>query len=948
MYLFLLHCLLLAGASFGAARQLTARTADRLLTTALLGWGNIVVTCLLLSGLQRLGSETWFLRTSVALAAATWLLLRRIRPEPAAPADGDDRIPGALLAAFILTLAPLVWASIRIATTYVPNNFDSLAYHLPRAMFYLGQNSLAHFSTGNDRQIYFPFNFNLLQLFGLIYGPPLQALNFINLAAWAVAGVALFRLGRLGGFSARAALIATWVVLTSTQVLAQATATTNDLPTGAGLIVTLVFALRWRQSRLSRDALLAGLAAGLTAGSKLTVIFFGPAAGLILLALAWQHWRRREVREFFRGVRAWLVPAALAFTVAAPFALINLVEKGQWVTHRYDYTLNRPVLAASAVQTTKAYLVQLFVEPLHRFTVNQGFTELLNRWGERTLFPHWDAAHAFSPFYLFPPDLNEDHVWFGFAGPFIFLCAVCCLVRIRRLPAPVVWLAVLGLGWFATYFVLNRWSLYNQRYFILPLLVLGPCVAACVEAGLASAAFRRMTRDLLVLLAGSALWLAGIYLFQNTSRPYAPLWAGRPAPPALPELPAAITRRLAGETQINFDSTDGNERTFLFMAVGRHQRFIASNHVEPDFYNVFSQWGFPRKVAYSNIEQLSSYTIVRLPTKRTAGVEHLGTIGTGEPALDYYGLVPHPERVPSTEADRNVMVELSYRPREPDRYADMRVKVAGLNAPDEARLVLGVEYDDLTTEDLASFTTTGEARVSVTRPFRRFTVRVEAQPGGERLGSIDIPYLFRNLPPDIEAPDDPTLLFAQELILPKPDPFITVTGLVPSEGPYPQWNLPLIRWAKAPVVRLEIPATERLSRLETTFSVRLEARSAGHMDVVFNGRLVREIPLAGSSNWATHTVQLEPQPGRNVLEFRNVKVGPEPDWEDYLERYPDVKNFLVAQQIPLEKGALEHYELKGKAENRLLFHRRQTESLPGPDQLYYLFRTLRVHAFRNP
>ena len=80
MYLLLLHCLLLLGASFGAARHLTARTVDRCLATALLSWGNLVVTSLLLASLHRLGEADWFFRMSLLLAAGAWLLLRRLSP----------------------------------------------------------------------------------------------------------------------------------------------------------------------------------------------------------------------------------------------------------------------------------------------------------------------------------------------------------------------------------------------------------------------------------------------------------------------------------------------------------------------------------------------------------------------------------------------------------------------------------------------------------------------------------------------------------------------------------------------------------------------------------------------------------------------------------------------------------------------------------------------------
>jgi len=948
MALYLAHTLVLLLASFGAAWSLLRGGLERLLAMGLLAWGNLVVTSLLLSCLHQLGDPAWFFRTSLGLAGTTWLLLRRVTPEPAPDTDANASQPSPLLlAAFILTLAPMAYASIRIASTYLPNNYDSLAYHLPRAMFYLGQDNLAHFDTGNPRQIYFPFNYNLLQLFSLIYSPPLQVVNFLNLAAWTGAGLAVYRLGRLCAFNANAALIATWLAVTAAQVLAQATATTNDLPTATGLLCALVFALRWRQSRQTRDALLAGLAAGLTAGSKLTVVFFGPAAALIVLGLAWRHWRRGETRAFLTGVQAWLAPAVLAGTLAAPFALINIAEKGEWINKTYDFTLNRPFSFASALQTGAAYLVQLFLEPLHRFTFDLQFTAQLNTWGARTIFPHWNEAYAFSPLYLFPPDLNEDHVWFGFTGPAILLAAVFCLVRWRRLPAPAVWLALVGLGWFVTYFLLNKWSLYNQRYFVPAILVMSPAVAAVVEAGWNSPHLRRTTRNLLLVLAATSVWLAGVYLFRNTSRPYAPLWAGLPPPPALPALPPLVVQRLAHEPRVNIDSTDGNERIFLFMTLGRHQRFTARTQAQPDAYNVFSEWGFVRKVAYTNIEQRSSYTIVPVPSKNTAGVEFLGTIGRGQPAVDYYGLIPHSDQAAPTEDNRNILVVFNYGPHEPNRYTYMGIKVAGLNAPDQARLRVDVEFMDGTVKTLATFTTSGEAPAPVTQPFRRFIVKVENQATGREIGAVDLLHLARDRPPDDEAGHNPASLFFAELIDAQPKDKISTEGLAPAEGPYAEWDLPLVRWAKAPVVRLELPPLTGLEQLDLSFSLRAQSRAAAAVDVVFNGELVKPCLLQGRTAWSDHKLTLRPGPGPNVIEFRNVAVGGEPDWLDYLARYPDVKAYVVAQGVPLARGAREHYEMFGKNENRALHNQRRVETLPG-EPLYYVFRSLRLEGFRKP
>jgi hypothetical protein len=104
---------------------------------------------------------------------------------------------------------------------------------------------------------------------------------------------------------------------------------------------------------------------------------------------------------------------------------------------------------------------------------------------------------------------------------------------------------------------------------------------------------------------------------------------------------------------------------------------------------------------------------------------------------------------------------------------------------------------------------------------------------------------------------------------------------------------------------------------------------------------------ANRTGWFIKQLTLAPKPGPNVIEFRNVAVGNEPDWLDYLDRHPDVKDYVLGQGIPLEQGAREHYEMFGKKENRTLHMKRRTETLAG-EPYYYMFRTLRIDAFRSP
>ncbi len=943
----LAHFLLLTALSGVAAWRLCRGTADRILATFILAWTNVVVTGLALSFLSRLGHADWFLRSSVGLAVVTALAVRRLVAPPADAPEAmppDDPLNQPLAAALGLSFLALLGASTWVAASYAPNNYDSLTYHLSRVMFYLGQDSLAHFDTTNARQVYFPFNFNLLQAAVLIYSPPAPAVNFLNLLTWLVSGVAIFRLTRACGCRLNAALLATWLALTSTQVLAQATATTNDLPTAAAVLATLVFVLRWTRTASRRDAVLAGAALGLTLGTKLTVVFFFPVAGLLALLGGWRH--RSTLLP-----RAWpdlALAAVVAVVLAAPFAVYNLAAKGQWMTHEYDFTRNQPFSFACSVQTGAAYLLQLFIEPLHRFSFDFGVTAELNTWAARTFFPHWNEAYAFSPLYIFPPDLNEDHVWYGFAGPLLLLGALVCVWRDRRLLTPAAWLAVLGLGWLAVYFALNKWSLYNQRYFVPAILLLAPALGVTLDRGWSPRGFVRSAAGLLTgLVALTSLWFAANYLGYNSNRPLMPLITAAPGQQVVPGLPPALEQELAAQSRLNFQSDGSNERIYLLMNLARHQRISSHRRVDPDSYNVFSHWSYTRDAVFSNITNGACHTLVAFPGKPTAGVRYLGTIGDDVDANDYYGLPAQPGTKPADDVNRNLLVSLYYRRNEPDRFANTTVRLSGLNAEDHTVARLVAELPGGGTLPLATFNATGEARFSLTQPFTAITLLLVQADTGRELARGSLPVRVKQRAVTSDQPTSRSSLFVTELILPSQSRALPQDGLAEFEGPYFKWDLPLFRWAKKPTVRITVPANPQLKRIRVSISVRLHVRDHAQLALVHNGRTVQEFRLDGQSNWHDIAFDLVAAPGANVIELADIPDNAAPDWKAYLDQNPDVKAFLESQHASMELGAQNHYETKGRFEHRPL-PKSRSPLPPAGQGFFYIYRSLRLEGFSTP
>ena len=908
MDLFLLHSLILIWASLGAARRLTRRVTDQFLTGALLGWGNLVATGLLLASCRRLGEPAWFFGSSVLIAVLTFLLVRLV-PEIIREFDALKAVhlPNPWLSGvFLLTLIPLACATLAVACVFEPTQIDALEYQLPRALYYLGQGSLAHFDAADLRQIYLPFNHTLLQLAGLVYGAPLQCLNFFNVAGWVVSGLAVYRLCRLSACSVNASLITCWLALVAPPVIAQAAAVTPDLPAGAALLCVFVFALHWQQTLRSRDALLAGLALGLAAGSDWGVTAFVLAAGLPLLV-----WCHRSGQAAGRpGLRAWILPTLLAAALGLPFVLLNLTGAGHAAGPVLGVFFHRPEGTATAGAWP-------------------GFLSLLGQ----------------LPSLL---TTSEDNIGFG---PVALLFLVALALGLRHPRKFSGGFAGLGAGWIVIQFVLHRGSLPHPRELVPGFLLLGPCVALVIDHLPAAGRIgRHASQTLLLAVALATGGLAGIYLFANGSRPLESLLDANLRPPTPPALPGAFEYYLSRQPRINIDTDATHERIFPFLTMGRNQRFSSRQAADPDAYNLISRLTRSHNAGFRDLTEQPSYTLIHIQAKRTAGVEFLATVGTGPEARDYYNQKAQSGKASPPDTTRTLLVTLSPAPASPTDPLTANLKLEGLNPADRARLEVSLRFAGGNVVPLTTIADDGDTTLTIPRPFDWMLFHVRDVDTGADLGSSAIPYLGSASVPVHQAgrshPSSSSSVFVKDVVLaPNPSP-VSVEGLLPAEGPFPQWDLPFLRWARQPSVRLTLPPIARLSRLQLSFSVRLHVRNKAALDVFFNGRLVHHYRLMNRTAWVDETLDLIPRPGENVLEFRDGSIENKPDWLDYLERYPDVKQYLVAQHLPLEQGAREHYEKAGRAEGRTVHLLASPE--PAPDSYYFMFRHIRLEGFRSP
>jgi hypothetical protein len=233
-------------------------------------------------------------RTGLAIAEAGLLVLTVglwwVRGRPGFPLRGARvaarEVSGSpLTLAFVCAIGLLLGYELLLAMATPPNNWDSLAYHLPRAAAWAQHRG--YFWIPNSP--YDPINeFQPLAeqqiLFGMAATGSTALVALPQFVAELAILVAVYGLSRRLGFDVRPAVCASCLLATFSLVVLQATTEQNDLVAASFPVIAACLLI----SGSTLELVLAGAAVGLGVGAKLTTLLVLP----VLVWLAWMRGRR--------------------------------------------------------------------------------------------------------------------------------------------------------------------------------------------------------------------------------------------------------------------------------------------------------------------------------------------------------------------------------------------------------------------------------------------------------------------------------------------------------------------------------------------------------------------------------------------------------------------------------------------------------------------------------
>lgn len=332
------HAFALIGLLVFACRHWQLPRKELPLCVPLLLWATLVLTGHLSSIGSNLGSLAVYVPVSFLSMGLLYGLLEWIRALPStpplvtAPAISLTRIDSLKTRRFLfwfllITLSLFAAISIALGLCVYPNNADSLIYRLPRAIWYVSTGSFLHpFESLDKRLVFYPLDGTALYVPFVLYGLPGTFHSLPSLLSWGAIVYASYRFARELGADRLIGLFCAWLIGLTPGVLAQATSTNDEIIAAAAFLCCLFMGWRWLVTGRPIYFIFSSLALGLSAGTKLHIVFLLPIFFLVgLVALLYLVKNPKSLKTWHQAIcwKTTLISLLLIAVMFLPFLFYN-------------------------------------------------------------------------------------------------------------------------------------------------------------------------------------------------------------------------------------------------------------------------------------------------------------------------------------------------------------------------------------------------------------------------------------------------------------------------------------------------------------------------------------------------------------------------------------------------------------------------------------------------
>lgn len=394
--------------------------------------------------------------------------------------DYREQVQSGTLPTILLGLTAVLVLIIG-ATAFVspPNVWDSMEYHLPRAVLWMSQHSVQFFATPDYAQIVFaPWaEFSMMHL-DLLWGSD-HFVNFVEFISYLGCLVGVMWLAKRLGAGRRGQLIAVLVTATIPEGVLEASGPMNTYVVSLWIVATVIFLISWNDEPCLLNGLLIGCSAGLAILTKGSAYVYLPP---LVLACWWMGTAATRVRwlkwsplfllcifalngpQYSRAYELTGSPLGLPFPGGGP--------RLHWMVDRVSV----PGIAANVLRNASLHMATPSV------AVNEGIEKGI-RGAIRLIGQDPDDPATVWPGFKFEFhgfSVHEVHAGNPLHLLLILTSIGVLFVRRQELPRPrETWLYIAGVsGALLMFCTLLRWQLWAGRHHLPSFIAAPPALRA--------------------------------------------------------------------------------------------------------------------------------------------------------------------------------------------------------------------------------------------------------------------------------------------------------------------------------------------------------------------------------------------------------------------------------------------------------------------------------------
>ncbi|MDB9311797.1 hypothetical protein PN462_01690 [Spirulina sp. CS-785/01] len=376
-----------------------------------------------------------------------------------------------------LKFIPKLWIGITLGVVLVnfisgfflyPYNWDSLAYHLPRVMYFIQHQSTDFFEASYWPQVIHPVYSSYLNIAFYFLGDE-RLMNLVQFFAGLAASLAVVGITLIFTNKIIVSVLSACVFLNLSQVILQMTSNQNDLLMASGLGISVYFILLWFRDRSLTHAFLASLPFALALGMKASALLYIPSL-LFLVLFFFIKTKSFKKSQYLLILPLLMLIVFLTSGYAQNYAKFGHPVGSEAVIKEHAYTENslpqRVQFGLENMVRYSSHFIALDGLPGHPLIVklHQGAKQVF-------LFPFQqiginlnNSNNSREDFIIAPPYSSEDVAFWGLLGVPIWLTVFSSLwFKPFR---PFFPLAVAAILFFVTQSFAGPYDPWRGRYFI--------------------------------------------------------------------------------------------------------------------------------------------------------------------------------------------------------------------------------------------------------------------------------------------------------------------------------------------------------------------------------------------------------------------------------------------------------------------------------------------------